>query len=131
VRVLFDTNVLYSAFTSKGFCEEVVDEAAGDCLIIWSPPLQAELVSLLTRRNKIGPGAQAALAAFAELCECVEPQPLPAPVCRDADDDIVLATALAAQADFIVTGDDDLLTLKEHQGIRIVSPREFWKILVP
>jgi putative PIN family toxin of toxin-antitoxin system len=125
VRVVFDTNVLYSAIAAKGFCEEVLDETAGECSIVWSTPLKQELESVLADRHKIGPGTRAALAAYADLCEFVEPEPLPAPVCRDKDDDIVLATALSGKADMIVTGDDDLLVLGTFRGIRILSPRQF------
>jgi predicted nucleic acid-binding protein len=46
-------------------------------------------------------------------------------MCRDSDDDLVLATAVAAGAELIVTGDDDLLVLKEYEGVAIVSPRQF------
>jgi predicted nucleic acid-binding protein len=55
----------------------------------------------------------------------VEPAPLPAPVSRDADDDVVLATAVAADANLIVTGDQDLLVLRRYTTIDIVSPRDF------
>ena len=106
-----------------------MDEAAGACEIIWSVPLQAELETTLKRKFKLGPGTQAALAAFVELCEFVVPSVLPKPVCRDADDDVVLATALAAKADIIVTGDNDLLVLKEFHGIRILPPRQFMELL--
>jgi putative PIN family toxin of toxin-antitoxin system len=129
VRVVFDTNVLYSALAAKGFCEEVVDEAVAECDIVWSNPLRQELESILARRHKIGPATQAALAAYTDLCEFVEPQPLPARVCRDKTDDVVLATALAGKADVIVTGDDDLLALKRFRGIRIMSPRQFLDLL--
>jgi len=129
VRVVSDTNVLYSAFAAKGFCEEVLDEAAGDCVTIWSNPLKQELELLLARRHKIGPATKAALAAYADLCEFVEPLPLPARVCRDKDDDIVLATAVAGKANVIVTGDDDLLALKKFRDIRILSPRQFLEFL--
>ena len=129
MRVVFDTNVLYSAIAAKGFCEEVVDEAVGDCVTVWSDPLKQELESLLARRHKIGPATQTALTAYADLCEFVEPQPLSERVCRDKDDDVVLATALVGKADIIVTGDDDLLVLKKFRGIRILSPRKFLDFL--
>jgi putative PIN family toxin of toxin-antitoxin system len=125
VRVLFDTHVLFAAFTSKGFCEDVVDEAAGASPLVWSVPLREELENSLKRKNKLGPGALAALAAYAQLCEFVDPVALPAPVCRDPDDDLVLATALAGRADVIVTGDEDLLVLGAYEGIHILSPRQF------
>jgi hypothetical protein len=43
-----------SALAAKGFREEVVDEAAAECDIVWSDPLKQELESLLTRLHKIG-----------------------------------------------------------------------------
>jgi len=46
-------------------------------------------------------------------------------VCRDPDDDTILACALEARADYLVTGDIDLLELKIFKGIRIVTPRDF------
>ncbi|MEX2044550.1 MAG: putative toxin-antitoxin system toxin component, PIN family [Opitutus sp.] len=55
----------------------------------------------------------------------VKPIPLLVPACRDPDDDLVLATAIAAKARVVVTGDDDLLTLKNHAGIAILYPRQF------
>ena len=59
----------------------------------------------------------------------MERQPLPARVCRDKNNDVVLATALAGKADVIVTGDNDLLVLKTFRGIRILSPRKFLELL--
>ncbi len=54
----------------------------------------------------------------------IAPPPLAEPVCRDPDDDAVLALAIAASADLIVSGDRDLLNLKSFQGIAIVTPAE-------
>jgi predicted nucleic acid-binding protein len=45
-------------------------------------------------------------------------------VCRDPDDDAVLALALAAQADLIVSGDEDLLALRHYQDIPILNPAQ-------
>jgi predicted nucleic acid-binding protein len=56
------------------------------------------------------------------LAEIAYPPPLPAPVSRDPDDDAMLALAVAAQADFIVSGDGDLLVLNSFEGIPIVTP---------
>lgn len=86
MRVVFDTNVLYSALAAKGFCEEVLEEAADECVIIWSAPLRTELGKVLARRHKTGPATEAAVAAYVDLCEFVEPKR----VCRDKDDDVVL-----------------------------------------
>ena len=52
-------------------------------------------------------------------------------VCRDPNDDHVLAAALAVKADFIVTGDKDLLSLEVFRGIRIVAARPFLAEVAP
>ena len=64
------------------------------------------------------------MAELRQLAEVIEPPPLPQPVCRDPDDDEVLALAIAAQADLIVSGDNDLLVLLQFNGIPIVSPAQ-------
>ncbi len=129
MRVVFGTNVLYAAFAAKGFCEEVVDEAAGACELIWSDTLREEFETVLGRRQEIGPATRVALAAYVELCEFVKPEPLDDRVCRDKSDDVVLATGLAGKADVIVTGNNDLLVLKKFRGIRVLSPRQFLELL--
>ena len=125
MRVLFDTNVLFAAFTGKGFCERLVDDAADQFEYVWSDILRDELIASLSRKTKLGPATSTALSAFYQLCEIVEPKLLSSPVCRDADDDVVLATAITAKADFLVTGDDDLLVLKRFRDVSILSPRQF------
>jgi uncharacterized protein len=64
------------------------------------------------------------LAEVRQLAEVVEPPPLPAPVCRDPDDDEVLALALAAKIDLIVSGNNDLLGLQVFEGILILIPAQ-------
>ncbi len=55
----------------------------------------------------------------------IKPVHLRAPVCRDKNDEIFIATAVAANAQFVVTYDPDLLVLKKPFGIEILRPREF------
>jgi len=47
------------------------------------------------------------------------------PICRDPDDDNILAAAISGKCDCIITGDKDLLVLKQHEGINIFNPRDF------
>jgi putative PIN family toxin of toxin-antitoxin system len=49
----------------------------------------------------------------------------------DADDDKYLAAAIEGRATLVVSGDPDLLAIKEHQGVRIVTPRVFLDLLGP
>ena len=53
----------------------------------------------------------------------------PPKVCRDPDDDHILAAAVNAECDFLVTGDKDLLALKKFAGMKIVTPREFAELI--
>jgi uncharacterized protein len=103
---------------------------APEAFVISSPALLAELAeviarpqfdAILTRSNT---SRERSLAEMHELTEVIAPPPLAQPVCRDPDDDAVLALAIAAKADFIVSGDRDLLSLKSYQGIPIVTPAE-------
>jgi putative PIN family toxin of toxin-antitoxin system len=84
-----------------------------------------ELEATLKRKFRITPAAAAFLKAFAHQVVLVDPEPPPKPVCRDPDDDLVLATAVGAKATTIVTGDDDLLVLRSYSGIKICTPRRF------
>jgi uncharacterized protein len=129
VRILFDTNVLFAAFTARGFCEELLEETIDLCTIIWSRPLRDELLQALRRKGLLNRTVLNAINAFAGLCQMVNPMPLRKRICRDPDDDIVLATALTGRADLIVTGDNDLLILKTLRTIRILSPRQVLELL--
>ena len=64
------------------------------------------------------------LAQVRQLAEVIDPPALAKPVCRDPDDDAVLALTIAAQADLIVSGDHDLLSLTRFEGIPILTPAQ-------
>jgi len=122
VIVVLDTNVFVAAMVAKGLCHEVVVRALGSCTVVTSQPLLDELEHTLRAKFTLGP---ASMAFLEQLRRIVEPTPLSSPVSRDADDDMVLATAVAAGAAMIVTGDQDLLVIGRYDGIDIVSPRDF------
>lgn len=69
------------------------------------------------------------LRNYQKLATTVTARRLAQQVSRDADDDAVLACALAAQVDLIMSGDDDLLVLKQFQEISIVTPALAVKII--
>lgn len=90
----------------------------------------AELTEALGRAKfdailqRTGTSRERTLAELRQLAEIVDPPPLSKPVCRNPDDDAVLAVALATQVEIIVSGDNDLLSLERFEGIAIVGPRD-------
>ena len=125
MTVVLDTNVVIAALVAEGLCREVLHRAVRLRVLASSDGLMDELDDTLRRKFAITPATAAFVKAFRQQIQIVEPASLPKPVCRDRDDDLVLATAVAASADFIVTGDDDLLVLGGYEGVAIVSPRRF------
>ncbi|HKP76943.1 MAG TPA: putative toxin-antitoxin system toxin component, PIN family [Longimicrobiaceae bacterium] len=129
MRLVLDTNVLISAFISRGLCSELLEHCARHHELVTSAPIVDELRDkLLTKFRLPPPAVDHALAALFVGMEMVEPGPLPGRVARDADDDVVIATALAGACEVVVPGDSDLLVLVEHRGIRFLSPRTFWEM---
>lgn len=131
VRIVIDTNVLLSGVLWRGAPHELLGQVrAGLVELAMNASLLDEFSRVIARPKFAGilqrttRTPERILAELSALAEMVAVRPLAQPVCRDPDDDVVLACALAAQADLIVSGDDDLLVLKTFQGIPIVSPAQ-------
>jgi uncharacterized protein len=116
---------LLSAILVPGSCRELLKGRALAHDWFTSSALLAELAEKLSGKLGLNPERTPLYLVYQRRAHLVAPAPLAAPVCRDPDDDLVLATALAAGADVIITGDKDLLILGAHEGIRIRSPRQF------
>jgi putative PIN family toxin of toxin-antitoxin system len=127
VRLLLDTNVLVAALVARGVCGDLLEHCVRQHVVISSRPLLDELRDVLTRKfRQRSVDVRAAMRLFEETFTLVAPEALP-PTCRDPDDDVVLATALAGESAAIVSGDQDLLVLDPFRGIRVVAPAAFWK----
>lgn len=128
IRTVADTNIIVSAFLWCGPPRAVLDIARlGTLALFTSAPLMAELEEVLTREKfarriaEVGSSVDEMLGDYLTLAQLVRPtDPRPA-VVRDPDDDHVIACALGAEAEIIVSGDADLLTLGQYRHIAIVS----------
>jgi uncharacterized protein len=128
VKLLLDSNVLVAALVARGACADLLEHCVREHEVVTSQPLLDELHDVLTRKFKQRESdARSAVRLFRETFTLVVPEPLEPPVCRDRDDDVVLATALAAACDAIITGDRDLLVLDPFRDIRVLAPSAFWK----
>ena len=126
MRVVLDINVLVAAFIARGVCTDVFERVIADHELVLSPHVLDEFDRVMTAKLEFDQTrVQRAVALFRRVGRVVTPEPLEEPVCRDRDDDAVLALARSSGAACLVTGDDDLLVLKSFEQIPIISPRAF------
>ncbi|WP_399678720.1 putative toxin-antitoxin system toxin component, PIN family [Xenophilus sp.] len=139
MRLVIDTNLLVSGVIFRGLPRQLLDAArAGEFELCTSEVLLAELQGVLARAKFAQPLAQAGqtpqgiVDELRRLAVVVTPAHVQRVVPTDADDDHVLAAALYAGADLIVSGDRrDLLPLASYEGIAIVTARQAWERLAP
>lgn len=131
MRLVLDTNVVVSGLLWHGLPRRLLDWATNDVVELHSSQaLLDELLHTLRypkfakRIAGFETSAPALAAQYVALVTVVTPAAIPATIERDPDDDAVLACALAAQADLIVSGDAHLLNLKQFQRIPIVPAAE-------
>ena len=137
VKAVLDTNVLVSSLVSAGGPPRRILDAwlEGRYTLVTSLYLVEELVHVLSYpriagRLHLDKGELATLVAALLSKAKVTPGELHLPgVTRDPKDDAVVACAVEGEADYIVSGDQDLLVLSEYEGIQIVTPRRFVEIL--
>ena len=130
MKVYLDTNVLVSAFTARGLCADLVRFLLAEHELLTGEVNLGELRRVLVERF----GASAALAASVESqlrdqTIVAQPKTVGGIPVRDADDALVLASALASDASMLVTGDQDLLSMAELVALPIVTPRVAWERL--
>jgi uncharacterized protein len=130
VKVFPDTNVLVAAFATHGLCADLLRIVLAKHELVLGRIVLVELERVMREKLRV---PEAVIAAALELLReypvAVASEPLPRPRCRDKDDAIVLASAVAAGADVLVTGDRDLLVLAGKVSLRILDPRGLWDLL--
>lgn len=130
MRLVLDTNVVASAILWGGSPRLLLQAAREKRIALYtSTPMLAELSDILARRKFARKIAASLLTieqlvdGYAQLATLVRPPALTG-IAPDADDDVVIATALAAKADLLVTGDKPLLSVGSYQGVRIARVME-------
>jgi putative PIN family toxin of toxin-antitoxin system len=130
VRVCLDTNVLVAAFATRGLCADVLRTVLAEHELVIGDVILAELRRVLSTRFKIPADRLDAVDAVFAPFPVIPKSDAPATnVIRDAADRWVVATAVAGNADVLVTGDRDLLDITEQLPVRTLEPRAFWELL--
>ncbi|MEK6608963.1 MAG: putative toxin-antitoxin system toxin component, PIN family [Myxococcota bacterium] len=139
VRAVLDTNVLISALIRPdGPPGRILEALIGKAFeMVISPGIVGELRRAARYRRvrkhiRISEAQlEVRLAQIEAIGDPVAGNLTPQVAVRDPEDIMLLATAVEGRADYLVTGDEDLLTLARHQGIAIVTPRVFLGVLKP
>lgn len=131
MRIVLDTNTAVSALLWQGPPNQLVARSTPLALAFFSSlVLLAELEEVLGYAKlakaieATGLDATELMQRYRRLVFAVEPAAIPPTVLADPDDDHVLACAVAARAELIISGDRHLLGLREYQGIPIINATE-------
>jgi hypothetical protein len=137
LRAVLDANVYVSAYVRpEGPPGQIIDRLLRTMAfeVVLSPEIVAEVLQALAypkvqkaARTKLEPDLW--FEDVIVLARLVSGKYEVPPLSDDPDDDNYVAAAIEGLATFVVTGDPDLLTLKQHEGVRIVTPRAFLDLL--
>jgi len=130
MKILFDTNVLVSAFTSHGQTFDIIKDAIYKHDVYCTDYILSEFRQVLTKKFPQLSVRTKALNLFVierYFIHGVSASEIKS-VSRDPEDDQILADALINQVDFLITSDKDLLGLKNHQSVRILAPKDYWTL---
>ena len=130
MKVFFDLNVLISAFAARGLCADLMRAVLAEHELQTGEVNLVELRRVLRDRFKASADQQDRVEALLrDQTIIAKPDEVVALEVRDPDDAWVLASAVAGDAELLVTGDQDLLVLAAKAPLPIVTPREAWELL--
>ena len=130
MRIVLDANVIIAAFAARGLCESIMEVCLSDHKLLLCDELLEEILRNLRLKIKLSDKIVDNISdLLMEQASMIDPVPLSPDICRDPEDVKILGLAVAANANYIVTGDKDLLVLKEFQDVPILSPRAFSNLL--
>ena len=126
IRVCLDSNVLVAAFAARGLCSDLLAHVLSEQHLVVPDAVREETLRILADKFKLPSEALDSVVAVLDRCEsaAASGEPSPVPV-RDPDDERILADAVGAGVQIMVTGDKDLLDVAERSPIPILSPRAF------
>ncbi len=130
MKLVLDSNVIVAAFAARGLCHSLLELCLYDHSIFLDDNLLSEVSNKLRTKIKLPDQLVKEIISFLKShAQTICSLPLEERVSRDRNDDKIISLAISAKADFIISGDNDLLVLKRYQSIPILSPRDLWNVL--
>ena len=129
MKVILDTNVIFSAFAARGLANAIFELCLDKHTIIISEHILSELQNNFQKKLKmLRDKVRLIIEYLREFCTISDYKRLDRKICRDLDDAKILGLSEMTKPDYIITGDADLLVLKEYHAVPIITPREFWEV---
>lgn len=129
MKILFDTNVLVAAFLRGGSSCDVIEQAIHEHEIYYTIFIIGEFRRVFKDKFHYSNSIINEFVVFIDkffikgnTADVIEN------ICRDSDDDQVLADGIINEINVIITGDKDLLDLKTHKEIKIIHPNDYWNL---
>lgn len=130
MKVYFDTNVLVSAFATRGLSADLFELVLIEHDLIAGRNVLRELQRVLRAKIKLPAARCAAILEFVALEALTVVENAVAADCEaDEDDRLILGEAVAGGAEAFITGDAAVIALGEVGGMRILTPRQMWETL--
>lgn len=128
MRGVIDANVLIAAYAARGLCEAVLELCLSNDDIVLTSNILTDVHKKLIRKIKVPIAQTNEIVEFLKNnATVVVPAAVPENACRDRDDYDILGAAKCAAANYIISGDEDLLILGRFKETRIVTPRRYWE----
>ncbi len=130
MKIVIDTNVIIASFATRGLCSELLELCLYNHEIYISEHIINECENKFKDKIKLPNKIIKQISTFLRNeINVVAPTKIDNNICRDKKDIPVIGTAISAGAEVIISGDKDLLNLKNYKHIKILSPRDFWNFL--
>lgn len=130
MKIVLDSNVIIAAFAARGLCNALLESCIGNHELILCEEILSEIADNLKRKIHLPDDIIRQIISFLRShCTLVAPQKVDKKACRDKKDLMVLGSAIAGKARYIITGDKDLLSLGTFENFEIINPRAFWNIM--
>lgn len=128
MRIFFDTNVLIAAFLTRGASGDVFSHCLSHHEILISEFVLEEFERVMKKKFHFSQDRiERTLGFLRREATTISSVRITKRLSRDKDDDQILADTLNVHADLLLTGDQDLLILRDTFAVPILSPSDFWR----